>query len=61
MGKGDIPHYYETMSAEDQRCDCSRPVLALFCRAERTSQCPKLGGERTQHGHAATAESHNRH
>jgi hypothetical protein len=31
--------------------------MALFWRAERTSQCPKLGGERTQRGHAATAES----
>jgi hypothetical protein len=31
--------------------------MALFCRAERTSQCPKLGGERTQRGHAARAES----
>jgi hypothetical protein len=33
------------------------PVLALSCRAGGADQCTKLGGERTQRGHAATAES----
>ena len=31
--------------------------MALFCRADRSNQCPKSGAERTQRGHAATAES----
>ena len=31
--------------------------MALFCRADCTSQCPKLGGERTKRGHAVMAES----
>ena len=31
--------------------------LARSCRADRAGQCPKSGGERTQRGHAATAES----
>jgi hypothetical protein len=32
-------------------------VLALSCRAGGADQCPKLGVERTQRRHAATAES----
>ena len=31
--------------------------LALGCRAGGADQCPKLGGERTQRGHAGTARS----
>ena len=51
----------EVMNNDPFLLHCMSPLLALLCRAERTSQCPKLGGERNQHGHAATAESHNRH
>jgi hypothetical protein len=41
---------------------CMSPVLALFCRADRANQCPKSGGERTQHGHAARPSvTHFRH
>ena len=31
--------------------------MALSCRAGGADQCPKLGVERTQRGHAATTES----
>jgi hypothetical protein len=33
------------------------PVMARSCRAGGADQCPKLGVERTQSAHAATAES----
>ena len=32
-------------------------LLARSCRASVADQCPKLGVERTQRGHAAMAES----
>src|SRR4029077_21100482 len=34
-----------------------RSLLARNCRAGGTDQCPKLGVERTQRGHAAMADS----
>ena len=37
--------------------DAESRLLALNRRAGRADQCPKLGVERTQSGHAATAES----
>jgi hypothetical protein len=36
---------------------CMSPEVALNCRAAGADQCPKLGVERTQSGHAATAVS----
>jgi hypothetical protein len=36
-------------------CICSRQQLARSCRAGGADQCPKLGVERTQRGHAAMA------
>jgi hypothetical protein len=35
----------------------AHPRLYLNCRVGGADQCPKLGVERTQRGHAATAES----
>jgi hypothetical protein len=43
--------------AEAVRSVCSQPLMALSCRAGGADQCPKLGVERTQRGHAATADS----
>src|SRR2546429_7788023 len=40
-----------------RRIEDNAPLVALNCRAGGADQCPKLGVERTQRGHAVMAES----
>ena len=47
----------KVMERQSSLLHCSRQVLARSCRAGGADQCPKLGVERTQRGHAATADS----